>query len=77
LDLASAAMKTSHAFLYALMLGGTLFALEGCGQGTYRIPNVAPVVKQKPEEDILGGDDSKSEAPKTESSDSGDGGDKK
>jgi hypothetical protein len=56
MDLACAAMKTSHAFLCALVLGGTLFALEGCGQGTYRIPNVAPVVKQKPEEDILGGD---------------------
>ena len=63
LDLASAAMKTTHAFLCALLLGGSLFALEGCGSGTYRIPNVPPVVKQKPEEDILGDVDTSSSEP--------------
>ena len=42
----------------------SLLALDGCGVGTYRIPNVEPVVKPKPEDDLLsdisGGDDSSS-----------------
>lgn len=45
-DLASAAMKTA---MVAMLVGGSLFALGGCGVGTYHIPNVAPVVKQPPE----------------------------
>jgi hypothetical protein len=65
MDLASAAMKT-HGFLgRALLGGGLVLVLQGCGAGTYKIPDVAPVVKQKPEEDILGGDDAPAtEAPK-------------
>jgi hypothetical protein len=42
----------------------SVFSLAGCGQGTYRIPAVEPVVKPKPGgddlfNDIAGGDDSK------------------
>jgi hypothetical protein len=44
-------MKTSRSVLGALLLGG-LF-LGGCGVGTYNIPNVEPVVKPKPEDDLL------------------------
>ncbi|HVW24946.1 MAG TPA: hypothetical protein VHC69_06220 [Polyangiaceae bacterium] len=36
----------------ALVLG-SLFWLEGCGAGQYQIPDVAPVVKQKPQDDLL------------------------
>lgn len=32
---------------------GSLFCLEGCGAGQYQIPDVAPVVKQKPQDDLL------------------------
>lgn len=32
---------------------GSLLALEGCGAGQYKIPNVEPVVKQKPQDDLL------------------------
>ena len=32
---------------------GSLFWLEGCGAGQYQIPDVAPVVKQKPQDDLL------------------------
>jgi hypothetical protein len=39
------------------MLGATLVlgvvTLAGCGTGTYKIPNVAPVVKPKPGDDLL------------------------
>ncbi len=45
-------MKTSCWFLGALLLG-SLLTLEGCGAGTYQIPNVEPVVKPKPEDDLL------------------------
>ena len=44
-------MKT-RALLSGLLFG-SLLALEGCGAGQYNIPNVEPVVKQKPEEDPL------------------------
>ncbi len=43
------------------VLVSSLFWLVGCGQGTYRIPAVEPVVKPKPENDLLedieGGDE--------------------
>jgi hypothetical protein len=46
-------MNTTRGFLGAA-LTGALLALVGCGgSGEYRIPNVPPVVKQKPEEDDL------------------------
>lgn len=32
---------------------GSLLWLEGCGAGQYQIPNVEPVVKQKPQDDLL------------------------
>jgi len=32
---------------------GSLLWLEGCGAGQYQIPDVAPVVKQKPQDDLL------------------------
>jgi hypothetical protein len=35
-----------------MLLGGAL-ALAGCGAGQYQIPNVEPVVKQKPQDDLL------------------------
>ena len=35
-----------------LMLGSLLW-LGGCGGGTYEIPPVAPVVKEKPQDDLL------------------------
>jgi hypothetical protein len=46
------------------LLFGSLAALNGCGAGTYQIPDVAPVVKPKPEDDLLedienGSDESK------------------
>ena len=31
----------------------SVFSLAGCGQGTYRIPAVEPVVKPKPGNDLL------------------------
>jgi hypothetical protein len=46
-------MNTTRGFLGAA-LTGALLALVGCGgSGEYRIPNVPPVVKQKPEEENL------------------------
>lgn len=46
-------MKTSRWLLGALVIGGFV-ALEGCGgAGTYQIPNVEPVVKPKPDDDLL------------------------
>jgi hypothetical protein len=45
-------MKTRW-MLSGLLLGSSL-ALAGCGgAGTYQIPNVEPVVKQKPGDDLL------------------------
>jgi len=83
MDLASAAMKTTirstqgsaRAFLGAVLLGGSLFALAGCGVGTYHIPNVAPVVKQPPKTNSLLDDTSTDEPKPEEKSDSS--GDKK
>jgi hypothetical protein len=72
MDLASAAMKT---ILGAALLGGSLFALGGCGVGTYHIPNVAPVVKQPPKTNSLLDDTSTDEPKPEEKSDSS--GDKK
>jgi hypothetical protein len=40
---------SARAFLGAALLGGSLFALGGCGVGEYHIPAVAPVVKQPPD----------------------------
>jgi hypothetical protein len=66
-------MKTTRWLVGALLVGG-LSAVAGCGgSGTYQIPNVAPVVKQKPaDQDLLeelGGDGAggseSSEAPKS------------
>jgi hypothetical protein len=37
------------------MLLGSVLALGGCGAGQYQIPNVEPVVKQKPQDDLLEG----------------------
>jgi hypothetical protein len=75
MDLASAAMKT-RACLGAVLLGGSLLALGGCGVGEYHIPAVAPVVKQPPDKSNSLLDDEpaaeekkpeeKSEAPATE-----------
>lgn len=62
LGLASAAMKRTR-FVLGAALVSSLFWLVGCGQGTYRIPAVEPVVKPKPENDLLEdieGGDSKS-----------------
>ena len=39
--------------LSGLLLGSTL-ALVGCGAGQYQIPNVEPVVKPKPGNNLLG-----------------------
>jgi hypothetical protein len=44
-------MKTRW-MLSGLLLGSTL-ALVGCGAGQYQIPNVEPVVKPKPGDDLL------------------------
>lgn len=52
LGLASAAMKRTR-FVLGAALVSSLFWLVGCGQGTYRIPAVEPVVKPKPENDLL------------------------
>ena len=57
-------MKTTRWILGASLLG-SLWAIEGCGVGTYQIPNVEPVVKPKPEDDLLDdieGNDTPSEA---------------
>ena len=61
--LACAAMKRTRVVLGVAFVA-SVFSLAGCGQGTYRIPAVEPVVKPKPGsddllEDISGGDDSK------------------
>jgi microcystin-dependent protein len=45
-------MKTTRWILGAALLG-SLWALGGCGVGTYQIPNVEPVVKPKPDDDDL------------------------
>jgi hypothetical protein len=69
-------MKATR-FVLGAALVSSLFWLIGCGQGTYRIPAVEPVVKPKPENDLLedieGGDksapsstESKPSAPATE-----------
>jgi len=61
-------MKATR-FVLGAALVSSLFWLVGCGQGTYRIPPVEPVVKPKPENDLLedieGGD--QKAAPSTES----------
>ena len=45
-------MNTTR-WLLGAIVGGSL-ALVGCGgSGQYRIPDVAPVVKQKPQDDLL------------------------
>jgi hypothetical protein len=44
-------MKTRW-MLSGLFLGSSL-ALAGCGAGQYQIPNVEPVVKPKPGDDLL------------------------
>jgi len=62
-------MNTTRGILGAALFG-CLLALVGCGgSGEYRIPNVEPVVKQKPEEDDLlkdieDGDQKSTESPK-------------
>jgi hypothetical protein len=46
-------MNTTRGFLGATLIGAVL-GLVGCGgSGEYRIPNVPPVVKQKPDDDLL------------------------
>lgn len=45
-------MKRTRVVLGAVLVS-SLFWLVGCGQGTYRIPAVEPVVKPKPENDLL------------------------
>jgi len=58
---------------------GSLLSLQGCGAGTYQIPNVEPVVKQKPQDDLLenieGNDKSSTSSPSSgDSTESGSGG---
>jgi hypothetical protein len=65
MDLASAAMKT-RACLGAVLLGGSLLALGGCGVGEYHIPAVAPVVKQPPDKSNSLLDDEPAEEKKPE-----------
>lgn len=76
MDLASAAMKTmlrsarrgtTHACL-AVLVGGSLISLAGCGVGTYHIPNVPPVVKQPPDKSNSLLDDEPAEEKKSEDS---------
>src|SRR5438477_10724228 len=58
-------MKATR-FVLGVALVSSLFWLVGCGQGTYRIPAVEPVVKPKPENDLLEdieGGDQKSTSP--------------
>lgn len=59
-------MKTTR-WILGTALFGSLFVLQGCGAGAeYQIPNVAPVVKPKPDDDLLDaieGDDKASDAP--------------
>lgn len=56
------------------MLGATLVlgvvTLAGCGTGTYKIPNVAPVVKPKPGDDLLDSIENGDSTPDTKSSSS-------
>jgi hypothetical protein len=59
-------MKTTRWLLGGLL--GTFLVLEGCGgAGQYNIPNVEPVVKPKPDDDLLenieGNDQTKAGAP--------------
>lgn len=59
-------MKTS-AWISGVARLGCVVALQGCGAGTYHIPNVEPVVKQKPDDDLLediegGGDEDKKDS---------------
>ena len=62
-------MKMSRGFVGAAWIVCSLsFVLGGCGgSGEYRIPNVAPVVKQKPDDSLLenieGTDSSSSSTP--------------
>jgi hypothetical protein len=44
-------MKTR--WLLSGLLLGSVLSLPGCGAGQYKIPNVEPVVKQKPQDDLL------------------------
>ena len=59
-------MKTTRWVLGAVIVGG-LLTLGGCTQGEYQIPAVEPVVKPKPEDDLLadisGGDTAPKAAP--------------
>ena len=46
-------MKTTRGLMGAALFGSVL-TLAGCGgSGTYQIPDVAPVVKQKPDDNLL------------------------
>jgi hypothetical protein len=62
-------MKTTRWILGAALLG-SLLSLQGCGAGgQYQIPNVEPVVKPKPEDDLLDdieGNDKATDAKPTE-----------
>lgn len=63
-------MKRTRLVL-GVALVSSLFCVVGCGQGTYRIPAVEPVVKPKPENDLLddiaGGDSDDAKPAPTES----------
>ena len=72
-------------WLWSGMLLGSTLLFGGCGSGQYQIPPVEPVVKQKPQDDLLesiaGGGDEKpaetsppSSAPPAGSSDAPSGG---
>jgi hypothetical protein len=50
---------------------GSLLWLEGCGAGQYQIPNVEPVVKQKPQDDLLQNIEGSTESAPAGSSSSG------
>ena len=50
---------------------GSLLWLEGCGAGQYQIPNVEPVVKQKPQDDLLQNIEGSTEGSSSSSSSAG------
>jgi hypothetical protein len=50
---------------------GSLLWLEGCGAGQYQIPNVEPVVKQKPQDDLLQNIEGSTESSSSSSSSAG------
>jgi hypothetical protein len=55
------------------LLLGSLLWLEGCGAGQYQIPNVEPVVKQKPQDDLLQNIEGSTESSSSSSSSSSGG----